>query len=237
MLTRIYIDNFRCFVNFEYKMARRQLIFGPNGSGKSSFQDAVLLLRQFVMKGVVFDDLYILGQRTRWLNQPKITYELDAALDDSRYAYRLVIEPWGDPPRPRVASESVHFDGKPIFEFTSGEVHLFNDRFEHKVTYEFDWHRSALATIMPRRDNQKLSRFKAWLSGVYCFRINPFGMGPRAEREDLYPNVDLSNIAAWYRHLVQADQRKTQLCLTACVRRWTDSATSNRSRPGKTFAC
>jgi predicted ATPase len=36
MLTRLYIDNFRCFVKFEYGPARTQLILGANGSGKSS---------------------------------------------------------------------------------------------------------------------------------------------------------------------------------------------------------
>jgi energy-coupling factor transporter ATP-binding protein EcfA2 len=214
MMTRLYIDNFRCFVNFEHKPARKELILGANGSGKSSFLDALLLLRQFIMKGD-FDDFFILSQRTRWMSQPKQTCELEASLDGSRYVYRLVIEPWGEPVRPRVVSETVHLDGKPIFEFITGEVHLYNDRFEHKVTYDFDWHRSALATIVPRRDNQKLSRFKLWVSGIYCFRINPFGMGPRAEGENLYPNVNLSNIASWYRHLVQADPKQNAAMLNS----------------------
>jgi predicted ATP-dependent endonuclease of OLD family len=125
MLTRLYIDNFRCFVNFEHKPARRELILGANGSGKSSFMDALLLLRQFVTKGEIFNDFYILNQRTRWLNQPQQTHELEATLDRSRYVYRLVVEPWGEPARPRVVSETVHFDGKPIFEFITGEVHLY----------------------------------------------------------------------------------------------------------------
>ena len=72
-------------------------------------------------------------------------------LEGNSYIYRLVIEPWGEPIKPRIASETLHFDGKPIFEFIAGEVHLFNDRFERKVSYDFDWHRSALGTIVARR--------------------------------------------------------------------------------------
>jgi predicted ATP-dependent endonuclease of OLD family len=153
MLTRIYLDNFRCFVNFEYHPARKQLILGENGSGKSSLMDAILALRQFVARGDRADDVFPLGQRTRWLNQPRLTFEIEAGLDAGRYVYRLVVEPWGDPVRPRVVSETVRLDEKPVFEFLEGEVHLYNDRFEHKVTYPFDWHRSALSTIMPRKDN------------------------------------------------------------------------------------
>ena len=208
MLTRLYIDNFRCLVNFELRPARKQLILGRNGSGKTSFLDALLFLRQFAVEGRSFEHFLILSQRTRWLDRPEQTFEIEAELSGGSYAYRLVIEPFGDPPRPRVQSETVHFDGKPIFEFKTGEVHLYNDRFEHKVTYDFDPNRSALATIMQRRDNQTLSRFKQWLGTLYCFRINPFGMAARADGENLFPNVDLSNFASWYRHLIQADPRQ-----------------------------
>ena len=125
-------------------------------------------------------------------------------LDGGAYVYRLVLEPWGDPAKPRVVSETVHLDGKPIFEFLTGEANLFNDRFEPKVTYPFDWHRSALATIAPRKDNQRLTRFMGWFSDLFCFRMNPFAMIARAEGESLFPSVDLSNIPSWYRHLVQS---------------------------------
>ena len=204
MLTRLYIDNFRCFVDFEYRPARKELILGRNGSGKSSLVDALLILRQIVVRGDVLDDHFLLSQRTRWLDKPQITAELEADLEGDKYVYRLVIEPWGDPPRTRIESEIIRFNNRLIYEFTLGEVRLFNDRFEQEFTYPFDWQRSCLATIIPRKENQILSRFKLWLSEVLCFRLNPFAMIARAEGESLFPNVDLSNVAAWYRHLIQA---------------------------------
>src|ERR1700722_20031948 len=125
MLTRLFIDNFRCFVNFEYRPARRQLIFGRNGSGKSTLVDGLLLLRQFVVRGDIFDQFQILNQRTRWLTQPRTTFEVEAELEGAIYIYRLVIDPWKEPPRPRVVSETVHIGGRPAVEFTNGEVHLY----------------------------------------------------------------------------------------------------------------
>ena len=204
MLTRVYVDNFRCFVNFEYKPGRRDLILGANGSGKTSLVDVLLLLRNFAADGA-FAGPWILFQRTRWMEQARQTAELEFSLPEGRYRYRLVVEPWGEPPRPRVVSETVELDQRPIFEFLNGEVHLYNDRFEHKVTYEFDWFRGALATIIPRRDNAKLTRFKQAFANLLCFRINPFGMQSRAEMETPAPDAHLSNIASWYRHLVQTE--------------------------------
>lgn len=156
----------------------------------------------------MLDGVFRPDQRTRWLDQSEQTFELEASLHDSSYVYRLVIEYLGSPPQPRVASETVFLDGKPIFEFVEGNVRLYTDQYQHKVTYEFDRRRSALATIVEGSDNHKLSQFKAWLSAIYCFEINPFPMVSLAEGEDLTPQWDLSNVAAWYRHLVQDDPQQ-----------------------------
>ena len=134
MLTRLYIDYFRCFVNFEFKPGRRQLIFGANGSGKSSLMEALLLIRQIASIGDTLHDSATLHQRTRWRDHQRQSWELEASLNDQTYVYCLMLEPWGNPPTPGVVSETVYLEGKPLFEFIEGEVNLFNDRFEHTVS-------------------------------------------------------------------------------------------------------
>jgi predicted ATPase len=52
--------------------------------------------------------------------------------------------------------------------------------------------------------------FKQWLSSLYSFRLNPFAMGLEAKGENPYPHLSLSNIAAWYRHLLQTRQRENK---------------------------
>jgi predicted ATPase len=211
MLTRVYIDNFRCFVNFEWKPGRKQLILGPNGSGKSSLLDALFCVRQFAFQGGFIEDLYSSRQLTRWLRltQSQQSFEIEARLEHGTYVYRLVIEPDRSPePQPRVVCEGVKFEGRPIFDFADGAVTLYTDSFAQKVTYPFDPRRSALATITSMVDNQKLTEFKLWLGSFQFFRINPFLMGLRATSERYEPSLDLSNFAEWYRQLLQTYPRE-----------------------------
>jgi hypothetical protein len=200
MLTRLYIDNFKCFVKFEYRPARTQLILGANGSGKSSLIDALTLLHRFAVQAENVAGLPLLDQRTRWLHQREQIFELEATLDGGSYVYRAVIE------SPRIAEEAVHFDGRPIFKFSNGQVYLYDDSFEQKYNYPIDWNRSALATVATvaqAGEMRRLTRFRHWLGGLGCFRMNPFAMAPVAETAQENPNFDLSNIASWYRHLEQ----------------------------------
>jgi predicted ATPase len=209
MLERLYVDNFRCLVNFECRLAAKQLIHGLNGAGKSTLFDVLSLLRDFCVRGESEASNGLSGAtRTRWQNVPEQSFELDVSGNDGKYMFRLVVDSWGHPARPRVVSEEVDFSGKPIFRFTQGEVHLFNDRHEDKVQYPFDWHRSALATITERHDNTKLWWFKRWLGSLLCVSPDPRRMSAVAQKETAFPAADLSNFADWYRHLrLESDDR------------------------------
>lgn len=201
MLKRIYLNNFRCFVNFEWRLGRRQLILGPNGSGKSSLLDALQLMRRLVALGQDLDSQRVLAHRTLWMNQDNLTFEFESLLADGSYTYRLVIGSYGDPPRACILSESLKTDGKGIFDFDEGHVRLFDAQQDHWVTYPFDRHRSALATITEPKVNRNIASFRRWFRNLLCFRINPFKIRTQTEAEESYPWRDLSNFSAWYRHL------------------------------------
>jgi hypothetical protein len=210
MLERLYVDNYRCLVNFECRLVAKQLILGPNGAGKTTLFDVLALLREFCFHGNLPEGrLALVGDtRTRWQDVPEQSFELDVSGNGGMYTFRLVVDSWGNPARPRVVKEEVDFSGQPIFRFTKGEVHLFNDRHEDKVQYPFDWHRSALATITERKDNTKLSWFKRWLGGLLFISPDPRKMSALAQRESAFPAIDLSNFADWYRHLrLESDDR------------------------------
>lgn len=62
MLKRIYIDNFRCLVNFELQLGRQQLIMGLNGSGKSTLLDALRAIKGLVTGDKSPSDAFPPGQ-------------------------------------------------------------------------------------------------------------------------------------------------------------------------------
>jgi AAA domain, putative AbiEii toxin, Type IV TA system len=209
MLERIYVDNFRCMANFECHFGPKQLVLGPNGGGKTTLFNVLATIRDFCINGVPPDNLFLGVTRTRWQDVREQTFELEVTGNDGVYLFRLVMDSWGQPTaRPRIVKEEVFFTGKPVFRFAQGEVHLFNDRHEEKVKYPFDWFRSALATITERPENKKLFWFKRWLAGLLFIVPDPRQMSAVAEREAPVPTVNMSNFAAWYRHLrLEADDQ------------------------------
>jgi predicted ATPase len=208
MLTRLYIDNHRSFVNFECKFDRRQLIMGANGAGKSSLADALSRVRRFVVKGDSADAAFPLGLTTRWMKKPEQRWELEASLNGKTYHYSLTTMLSEDLVETEVLREILQLDGELLYEFVLDQVFLYDDKFQHKATYPFDRRRSGLSTITDRRDGQAIERFKSWLSSLHCFRLNPFEMSSRAEKEERVPSQSLSNFASWYRHLAQEDPRQ-----------------------------
>lgn len=202
MLKRVYIDNFRSFVNFELSLGQQQLILGLNGSGKSTLLEVLSLIKKLATGDGNPDALFPESSRTRWQTLSQQTFELDVDLGAS-YQLKLELDAWGSPPRTRIKREVVTCDRRSVFEFIDGEVHLFNDSFAHKVTYPFDWFRSALATVQLRPENTKLVKFKSWMENLHCLQLNPHLMSQRTEREEPEPAFDMANFASWYRHMTQ----------------------------------
>jgi predicted ATPase len=205
MLTRIYIDNYRCFVNFEFRPQPKQLILGVNGTGKSAFLEVLGQLRNFVVvkRGYRGEGLFTPETLTRWQTLPRQSFELEVTGNGGTYSYTLWIEVQDRQPRARVIKEALDFDGKPLALFQEDQVQLFDDDHIQTANYPFDPVRSALAMVGPRRANSKLTWFKEWLERLYCLRIEPSQMEAEAKGEDEYPEDDLSNFAAWYRHISQ----------------------------------
>jgi predicted ATPase len=201
MLTRIYIDNFRCFVNFEYRPERKQLLLGANGSGKSSLLTAIHYLKQFV-KGD--ENPFTQSTRTRWQDRPLQAFEIEAILDQQEYEYRVEIRFASETKQLSVSQERLRVSGATVFELANGEIHFFPKDSNQATTVPLITTKSALH--LSQLSNSHVRRFVEWMDSVHCFRIDeyPSAMDESADREEREPNYELQNLAGWYRYLVQA---------------------------------
>ncbi len=202
MLTRIYIDNFRCFVNFEYMPGRKQLLLGANGSGKSSLLIAIRNLKQFV-KGD--ENPFTQSTRTRWQDRPLQVVEIEALLDREKFEYRVEIRFASETKQLAVNLERLRVSGSTVFELANGEIRFYPDKSNRATAVPLETTRSALH--LSQLSNAHVRRFVEWMeSSVHCFRIDeyPSAMDESADREDREPDDELENLAGWYRHLVQA---------------------------------
>ena len=58
MIQRIFIDNYKCFTNFECRFDAMQLLLGDNGSGKTFIFDVLDALRAFITAGVPSNKIF-----------------------------------------------------------------------------------------------------------------------------------------------------------------------------------
>ena len=201
MLTRLYVDNFRSFVNFEYKPGQKQLLLGANGSGKSSLLDAVRYVKSFICGE---ENPFTPSTRTRWQDRPLQTIEIDALLDREEYQYKLEIRFEAETRQPSVNLETLKVSGTTWFELANGQLRFFLGGNTQETAQPPDATRSALH--LSRLSNAHVHRFMEWLDSVHCFRIDayPGEMSETADSGESRPDYELDNLANWYRYLLQA---------------------------------
>ncbi len=202
MLKRIYIDNFRCFVNFEYKPERKQLLLGANGSGKSSLLEAVRLLKEFI-KGR--DIPFTQSSRTRWQDRPLQVFEIEAEIHGKLFVYRAEIRYSSKSSVPLVSMERLTVDWVLSFELVDGEM---RSSFEGKELSSFLRGEATESSLqLASYGNPLVYQFVKWMDTVHCFKIDAYEtkMEETADAACIYPDYEMEYMASWYRRLVEAD--------------------------------
>ncbi|UCE60142.1 MAG: AAA family ATPase [Phycisphaerales bacterium] len=205
MIERLYIDNYRTFVNCEIRLGAIALLLGPNSTGKSSVFDVVHTIRRFVGGTALTSELFSGADLTRWQKLDEQAFALDVRTPSGLYRYELRLGHSRERRESRVLTESLELDGKPLFTFRDGEIQLYNDRHDPGPQLSFDWHRSGLSTIRARNDNTKLTEFKQRLASVQFLRSCPPIMDTVSGEESEELAIDGGNFPSWFRYILRQD--------------------------------
>lgn len=205
MLKRLYVDNYKCLVNFELGLVRVGCLVGPNGSGKSAIFNVLQGLQGF-LSGSMAGDAFPSWTCTRWSQRDRQRFELDViGLQGTAFHYDLVVRHDQSSRRSLVEHESVSTEGRLLYEQTGDGISLYGDgpSTAPKTNFPGDPRRSFLPLLQPRADNQLLMEFKEWLARLWLFALRPADVSPEAAGEAEILSTDGSNFVAWYRTILQ----------------------------------
>ena len=207
MLSRLYVDNFRCLENFELDLDQTNVFLGRNGTGKTSVLNVLRNIQNLVVRGAKVEavfparDLSLYGQR----NEQRV--EIETCVHGAIYHYSLTVEHDRSRGRMRVEEETLAHDGNPIFEFKHGNAQLYRDDYSQGPSYPFDWSQSGISFLHERHDNQKLTQFKKDIANYIIVSCCPAFMDSETRTEDEFLAPWMQNFVGWYRRAAQENMR------------------------------
>ncbi len=204
MIERLYVDNYKSLVNFELPLKELTLLIGRNGVGKTSVLDIVFALRRLLSgeAKLTDKDVFPTNTLTRWQLQSAQVFEVDVRLGDDTMRYRLEVEHDRDLRRARILSEKLESQGRLLFAFEKGKVHLYRDDYSAGPEYSADWTESALARVPEGSDNRKLSRFLQWMRKTIVCGLYPASFEAETVAAEPVLYRDARNLASWYQHVM-----------------------------------
>lgn len=203
MLKRIFADNFRALVNFEFRPGQLSLLLGENGSGKTSVLEVLGALHDLIVLGRPANELFSFT-RTRWETRDVQRFELDLRSQDGVYRYALEIqhpeEPHG---APFIRSETVTFDGSLLYRFSAGEIQLFHDDETTGPIFPFRPDRSFLMNLDPPGSKliARLAGFKKLVTEFRLVQPNPFSMEPSSSQDQAFLRRYGTNFPSFFSYL------------------------------------
>ncbi len=202
MLKRLYVDNFRSLVNFEFKPGAINLLLGENGSGKSTVFEVLWGLRDLIVNRGNIPDFFGYKTLTRWQTLSVQTFEIDLKTINGLYKYRLTINQIDEDNEPLIQSEKLVLEEQVLLDYDGTHVQLFSDSGQQISIYPFAPSQSSLSLLPERNDNTKHIAFRNYIFQILIVAPQPT-MDSESRIEVSYPNPELSNFVNWYRYLVQ----------------------------------
>jgi predicted ATPase len=202
MLAKVYVNNFKCLVNFELNLSALNLMLGANGVGKSTLFEAISKVQAFALFGMKASQVFFSADLTKWQSLDTQIFELEFVDEIDTYRYELAMQFKNY--EPAVRHERLSCNGTPLLWYEQGQVQLYRDDAAADASYPLTAVQSVLTLVPSRPDNQKLFRFRDFLDRIVIVQvIPPLIRRTTSENEMRWLHADSSNFVDWYRYLSQ----------------------------------
>ncbi len=201
MLTRLYIDNYRSFVNFEFRPGPLCLVLGENGAGKSSLFDVMECLRDFI-SGDVSIKIFNSNTLTRWQSRPQQSFEIELSVHGDVYTYKLLVEHNLQLGLRRVQQESLFLNEKPLYTSQGAKAQLYRDDHSKGPEIPADWSRSGVGFLHAGTDNTRLGKFREVIKRMTIVGLNPMTMSGTSDGACTKLGHHGDNFASWYQAMM-----------------------------------
>lgn len=200
MLERLYIHNYRCLENFEFKpgTATSSLLIGKNGTGKSTLAQALKIFQTIGRGSNRVNQLVQPRDFSLGRNHVPMRLELVARLGERVFHYTLALDLPEHFRELRVLEEKLVVDNKPLYTRELAQVTLLRQGDDQpEAHFGIDWHLVALPVIQDSAKTDALAVFRAWLARMVLLAPIPRRIYGETVDETLEPAEDASNLAAW----------------------------------------
>jgi energy-coupling factor transporter ATP-binding protein EcfA2 len=209
MLRKLYVDNFRCLVNFTMEFGSFAILCGPNGAGKSSVFDALKMIKELasgeaVLAGEGLKDIPRL-ELNSWSNSRILEIGVELEIEDSLFEYSLQIEQVTDSHKPRITSERAIRQGRELYRRDLDGVSFTNQQGERK-SFPLDWRQAALGAIEAGGVAKDLKPLQDAFKSLLILRPNPRDMETESRAEVVQPDLFMRQLTSWYRFLFQEQE-------------------------------
>jgi len=206
-IARLYIHNYRCFVNFELRPGARSLLIGYNGSGKSSILDVLSAIQDLAVWNKEVTEAFPGDTVAKFSGSTEQRFEIDVESDSGTFRYALLVTHDLERREAVISSEEITLDGKPLYRFADKEVQLYrDDHTPERSPFSFSPRRSFLASLEPKSTTTKVSWLRSFLQNIWVLRLDPSRMVALSRSDnDVFLARDASNFASWCRSLLQEE--------------------------------
>lgn len=207
MIERLYVHNFRCLENFEFKPqgASSVLLIGKNGSGKSTLREVLAVFQAIGRGETLVKALASPADFTRGRDDVPMALELTLRMGELRYQYSLAFDLPSGFKALRVLRESVEVDGVVVFSRQLAEVSVSRPGAQAELSvFSMDWHRVALPVIQDRAASRLLQTLRDALRRMVLLSPAPCLMVGETSAEPAPLHATGSNLVDWLSGLLES---------------------------------